>query len=414
MKHRLLLCSPLLLGLFAGQGVAQENLRLEQAIIQVLENHPKLMVSDYRAQAMAARMRQALQSPADHISLDLENFAGSGDVVGFGDMEATLSLSRTLELGNKAAIRGDVVKNEMQILESDMDYDRLNILADTAQRFLHVVADQEYLNLAEEAIELVRLTESLVENRIQAGRTPETERHRIIINLASEEQELNHKIHDLRSSRLRLSSLWNDKTPDFERVDADIYELQELPDFEELEILLDRNPSLVRFVREEDLYAAKLRLMRSKRKPDLDISAGLRYLGDKNDVAFIVTATVPIGSSSRARPYIEEAETLANISPLNLQQKKMELYVTLYELYQEIGHSYETFEILNERIIPAARQMLSDYENGYQAGRYSLLELVQVQQVLRNSRKLLVDTAVSIHEHRIEIDRLTGAQLTQW
>lgn len=407
-------CFIFMIGTNAGFVFAQEVITLEQVIIKVLESNPKLVVSDYKAQAMAARLRQALQPPADHISLGLENFAGTGDTVAFGDVEATLSLSRTLELGNKAASRGEVVKKEMLVLENVRDFDRLNILADAAQRFLHVAADQEYLHLAEEALDLVRLTERLVDERIQAGRTSESERYRIIINLASEEQELNHKIHDLESSRLRLSSQWNEKHPQFERVEADLYELGELVDFTELEVLLDRHPALVRFVREEHLYQAKIRLAESRRRPDVNVEAGVRYLGDRNDFAFIASASVPLGSASRAGPFIDEAESLANISSLNLQQKKLELYSTLFELYQELEHAHETFETLRERIIPSASQLLTDYESGYQLGRYSLLELVQAQQVLRNSRKQLIDTAVSIHEHKIEIDRLTGAQLTQW
>lgn len=393
---------------------AQEVITLNQAVIKVLEDNPRLLVTDYKAQALAARMRQALQPPADQVSLSMENFAGTGDALAFGGVEATLSLSRTLEMGNKAASRGNVVKNEMLLLENDRDYDRLNILAETASRFLHVAADQEYLHLAEEALELVRLTERLVEERIEAGRTPESERYRIIINLASEQQELNHKIHDLESSRLRLSTLWNEKEPRFERVEADIFELDELVPFSELEVLLDRHPALVRFVREEYLYQAKIRLAQSRQKPDINLDAGVRYLGDSNDFAFVASASVPLGSASRASPYIDEARSLANISSLNLAQKKTELYAMLFELYQELEHSYDTYESLSNRIIPAASRLLSDYESGYQAGRYSLLELVQAQQILRNSRKQIIDTAVSIHEHKIEIDRLTGAQLGKW
>ena len=413
-KIFLMACWLCMLELYAIESLAQETITLDQAIIKVLENHPILMISDYKAQAMAARMRQALQPPADKLSFSLENFAGTGDVVAFGDAEATLSLSRTLELGNKATNRGNVVRSEMQLLENQKDFDRLNLLADTAQRFLHVAADQEYLHLAEEAIELVRLTERVVENRIRAGRTPDTERQRIIISLASEEQELNHKLHDLESSRVNLSTLWNERNPRFDRVEANVYQLDDVPNFEELELLLDQNPALVRYIRAEDVNRAKIRLMQSRRKPDIDISAGLRYLGDRNDVAFVISTSIPLGSASRARPYIEESESRKNIDPLSLEQKRMELYAILYEMYQEIKHARETFDTLNDRIIPAAEQMLEDYENGYQAGRYSLLELVQAQQVLRNAQKQLIDTAISIHEHRIEIDRLTGAQLTKW
>lgn len=415
MKHKLLivLCGPLLF-LLSGQGVAQENLRLEQAVIKVLENHPKLMVSDYRAQAMAVRMRQALMAPPDRINLSLENFAGTDEVLAFRGVEATLSLSRTLELGNKAERRGDVVQYEINLLENRKDIERLNLLADSAQQFLHVAADQERLQLAEEALELVQVIENVVRERIEAGRTPEVEMRRLEIDLANHALAVEHAEHELESSRVSLSILWREREPEFNSVDANIFQIDDLPAFSALTEQLDRNPEIIKHLRSEDLARAKIKLMESRRQPDLDITAGLRYLGGINDVAVMLTASMPLGSYDRAKPAIDEADYLSKIEPLNLEQQRMELYATLFQIYQEMRHAQQAVDTLNNRIIPAAEQMLADYENGYQTGRYSLLELNQVQQLLRNARSQLLEMAVSFHSHKIEIDRLTGAQLTQW
>lgn len=394
--------------------LAQSELSLDQAIIQVLENHPRLKIADYEAQAMAARIRQVRQQPPVRATLALENFAGTGETVAARGIEATLSLSRTLELGNKAVLRGDVMQGEMNLLHNQKDIDRLNLLADTAQRFLHVAADQERLRLVEEALELIELTGKTVDSRVQAGRVPETERQRVAIDLANHRLELEHTRHELENSRVSLATLWGARQLEYGRVVAEIYGLNEPGDFSELTSLLDRNPHLTRYVSATDLARAKIKLMQSRRVPDVDISAGMRYLGGTNDVAAMLWASIPLGSAGRAQPGIEEAESLASIDPLSLEQKKLELYATLFEVYQEMRHAREAVETLNDTIIPAARQMLQDYENGYGTGRYSLLELIQAQQLLRNARTQLLESAVSFHSHRIEIDRLTGAQITQW
>ena len=412
-KYIALLCC-VLLAPNTSVTAAQASLTLDQALIRVLENNPKLKVADYQARAMAARMRQALQVPATRINLNLENFGGSGEATAARGVEATLSLSRTLELGNKAARRGEVVAGEALLLTNQNDIDRLHLLADTAQRFLHVAADQERLRLAEEAVELVRLTERTVEERIRAGRTPAAERRRVVIDRANYDLELEHIRHELESSRVNLSTLWNDRQPDYDRVEADLIQLEVLPDFQNLTELLDRNPELTRHINAQDLARTKIRLMQGRRKPDIDLSAGLKYLGGSNDAALMLWASVPLGSAVRAQPGIDEASALSHIDPLNYEQKKLELYATLFEIYQEIKHAKEAVETLNERIIPAAASMLTDYEDGYQTVRYSLLELIQVQQLLRDARSQLVEMATSFHSHRIELDRLTGAKLTQW
>jgi cobalt-zinc-cadmium efflux system outer membrane protein len=413
-KFVLLMFCTLMSVMFAGQSTAQDGLRLEQAIIRVLENNPELKIADYEAQAMAARMRQAIQAPADRIGFTLENFAGTGDKLAVRGIDTTLSLSRTLELGNKAALRGDLVQAETLLTRSRHDIDRLHLLADTAQQFLHVVADQERLHLTEESIDLIRLTENAVEARIRAGRTAEVERQRIVIDLANKGLELEHRRHELENSRVRLATFWNERRPDYERVVADIFKLDELPDFDSLVNLLDQNPELTSHVRAEDLARARLRLEQGRQRPDVDVAAGVRYLGSSNDFAFMLSASIPLGSNARARPGIDEAEALSQLEPLRWQQRKQELYATLFQVYQEITHAREAVITLRERIIPATENMLTEYDEGYRAGRYSLLEFLQIQQLLQQGRSRLLEMAINFHNYRIELDRLTGAQLSQW
>jgi cobalt-zinc-cadmium efflux system outer membrane protein len=307
MKNKIVyfLSCILLAEIFVSNAVAQESFTLEQVVIQVLENHPILKVTDYRAQAMAARMRQAVQPPADKVTVSLENFAGTDEALAFRSVEATLSLARTLELGNKAVRRGDVVQGELNMLQTEKDIDRLNLLADAAQRFLHVAADQERLRLAEEALELVQFTVGTVQERILAGRTPEAELRRVEIDVAHHELDVEHARHELETSRVNLSTLWSELQPNFDRVEADIFSTENLPDFAVLTDLLDRNPELIRHIKSEDLARARIKLMESRRKPDLDVSAGVRYLGGINDVAVMLWASIPLGSYGRAQPGID-------------------------------------------------------------------------------------------------------------
>jgi len=409
-----LLCCTCLMNAFAADSAVENGLTLEQAMIRVLENHPKLKISDYEAQAMAARMRQALLAPADRLNISLEDFAGTGNARDVRGIEATLSLSRTLELGNKASRRGEVAEREAYLLGNQKDIDRLGLLTETARRFLHVAADQERLRIAEDAVDLIRLTEKTVENRIRAGKTSTLERQRVAIDLANHELDLDHRRHEMESSRLSLTTLWNDKQPNFDSVEGDIFRLDAVPDFSKLENLLDRNPNLIRHIRTEDLARARIRLAQSKRKPDLDLTAGLRYLGNSEDVAFMLSASIPLGSVGRAQHGIEEAEALSRIEPLNLEQQRLELYTTLFELYQELKHAKDAVETLRKKVIPTAEEMLTAYKTGYQSGRYSLLELIQVQQLLLSTRSRAMEMAANYHNYRIEIDRLTAAQLSQW
>ncbi len=387
-------------------------LTLEQAIVQVLEHHPQLRIADYEAKAIAARIKIAALRPADSVKIEMENLGGTGEARFFRGVETTLSLARILELGNKSTFRTNVVKQESYVLRDIQDAERLDLLAETARRFIQVVVGQEKVILANEALKVATKIKEIVEKRIDAARSPIAERHRIDIDLARLELALEHAEHELSSSKVMLSSMWNNTNPDFDNANADIFKLDEVFAVDVYAQLLDRNPDLIRFATQQRLADVRLRLAQIKRKPDIEISGGIRYLGASDDVGFVLSANIPFGTSQRAAPAIEEAEFLGMIDPLEFEQKKTELYVTLYSIYQELSHSKIAADLLQKRIIPSAQDALHEYEILYSTGRYSLLELVEAQRTLLNSRSQLLESVANFHRYRIEIDRLTGAPVT--
>ena len=123
---------------FAADESTENTLTLEQAILNVLEHSPQLKAADLEARAAAARIRTAQQSPAFQTSVEFENFSGSGRYGGSDNLETTLSLSKVLELGNKADHRGEVAQQKAMLLRNDQDARRLDLLAETTKRFIHV------------------------------------------------------------------------------------------------------------------------------------------------------------------------------------------------------------------------------------------------------------------------------------
>lgn len=392
--------------------VENRMITLDQALVQVLEHHPQLKIDAYEARVIAARIKMAALKPADSVKVEMEDFAGTGTAQVFRGVQTTLSLARILELGNKSTYRSNVVKQESYVLRDIQDAERLDLLAETVRRFIQVVVNQEKITLAKEALTISSNTKEIVEKRISAAISPIAERYRIDIDLARLEIALEHAEHELASSKVMLSSMWNVVDPDFDIASADIFKLEEVLNVEAYAQLLDRNPDLIRLTTQQRLSDARSQLARIKQKPDIEISGGVRYIGSSDDVGFILSANIPFGTAKRAAPAIEASEYLGMIDPLAFEQKKTELYVTLYDIYQELSHSKIAAELLQERIIPSAQKAVQGYEKLYSTGRYSLLELVDAQRTLLNSRSQLLESVTNFHRFRIEIDRLTGALVT--
>ena len=393
------------------------KLTLDQAIVNVLESSPMLKAADYESKAAAARIRTAKQSPRYRGSIELENFAGSGLHSGTDLLQTTLRLSKVLELGDKAELRGDLSNNKAMLLRNEQDAKRLDLLAETTKRFIEVITDQQRLVNANDSIDIAIRTKQVVEKRVKAGKSATAELRRANIALARSELKLDHAKHRLDSARLKLATLWGEMPREESQISfttaiANLFEIEQAKPFKSLVKLLERNPDLVRFATEKRLAQSQTLLARSSAQSDMEITGGLRYFNFTDDTALVLSLNIPFGSSSRARSNVEAAEMMALRDPHVYQQRHLTLYSTLFELHQEIRHSIDAVTALRESIIPQAEQALQDYEKGYAAGRYSFLELTEAQQLLLDLKLETVITASDYHRYLIEIDRLTGAGLS--
>ncbi len=394
-----------------------KNLTLDQAIINVLERSPVLKVADYEAKAAAARIRIAKQSPRYRGSIELENFAGSGLYSGADALETTLSLSKVLELGDKAKLRGDLSDNKAMLLRNEQDSMRLDLLAETAKRFIDVVTHQQRLLNASQSIEIASRTKRVVKNRVKAGKSPTAELRRAEIALSRSELDLKHAEHRLQSARLKLVTLWGEIPQgengiSFSIAEADLFKIEQAQPFEMLVSLMERNPDLVRFATEKRLAQSRTLLARSSSQSDMEITGGFRHFSVSDDTALVLSLNIPFGSASRARSNIHESEMIARRDPFVYEQQRLVLYATLFEIHQEINHAIDAVNALRETIIPQAEQALKDYEKGYAVGRYSFLELTEAQKLLVELKLEAVIAASDYHRYHIEIDRLTGAGLS--
>lgn len=385
------------------------SLTLSEAVALVLENNPQLQMADFDSRAAAERLRQQRQSKPYELGIELENFAGSGTVSGVSGLETTLSLGRVLELGDKPRHRGDVAQLKAGLLRHDLDAQRLDLLAETARRFLTLVRVQAERELAEQRVALMQRTLQSVEQRHRIGKAPAAERSRVQINLARAELDLEETDHLLHNGRRQLAVMWGAFEPDFETVQADIFRLDAEPDFAALDQAIDGNPAIARLATTERLSEARRLLARTLAQPDLDLRAGVRYLNDSDDVGLVASLRIPLGSGGRSRAYVNEAEALAAREPLLARDRRLALRATLSGLHQELLHARDRFETYRSRIIPAAEKALADYSHGYDAGRYSLSELSAAQETLLEARIELLSAAAEHHAVRIEIDRLIGA-----
>jgi cobalt-zinc-cadmium efflux system outer membrane protein len=387
-------------------------LTLGQAIERALASNPALAGFAFALKAQDARIGQAAQRPGMEASIELENALGSGDYNSFDDAERTFALSRVIELGGKRDARGAAAQSGRELLAVERQAAQLDVLAEVTRRFIAVAAAQEQLALAQEGVVLARGTVEDVGRRVRAAKSPEGEllRSRAALSRAGLGEQ--RAASDLGAARQRLAATWGSARPDYSEARADLYRMPALLDFEMLAARLESNPDFLRFASVARLRDAEWRLARSQRRPDLELSGGVRQLEESNDQALVMGISVPLFPGRRAEPAIAEAEALRDLVDVEREAAIVQARTQLFGLYEQLRQANRETEALRGEVLPQLEEALQATRYAYERGRYGYLELVDAQRDFLDARGAAIRSAVSAQELLAEIERLTGEPLT--
>jgi len=386
-------------------------LTLNDAISRAIAENPALRGSEYLLLASRAREARVAHSPPLSVGAEFEDFAGSGDLSGVDSLQTTLRLSGVLELGGKRVARGEMAQRETEVVSIDQTTERLDLLAQVAERFAQVAARQEQLVVAHQATELSAATVDRVTERIRVGAAPQHELGRAEISLARARIDEEHAEHQLTSGRVRLAATWGATTPQFERVSANLFEFPETKTLEQLMDDVDASPAIQRMLSRERLAAAQLNLARTARSSEIVWSAGLRRLESIDDSALVASINFPLGTRRRAEPSISEAEAMQAKLPFDVQVARVDASATLFELYQELHHAQLEARTLREQVQPQSQSVLQSTELSFRQGRVTFFELANAQQQLLDVHRDAIAAAAEYHALLIEIERLMGRSI---
>lgn len=123
-------------------------LALREALALAVMRSPELAPYAWQARIDSARIMRAGIRPNPEVSLHVEDVAGTGEFSGVRGAQTTLQLSQVIELGAKLAARKEAASQARDVTASEYELKRVEVLGDVTQRFIHVVANQNVVELA--------------------------------------------------------------------------------------------------------------------------------------------------------------------------------------------------------------------------------------------------------------------------
>ena len=410
---RFALAALLAFGLHPFARAEEPALTLREALNRTLQSSPELAPFAYQLKAQNARIESAGLKPAPEFVSELENVLGTGRTRGLDAAEATVGLSQVIELGGQRARRQDAARQGLEGVEVKRQLAQLDVLAEVSRQFIHVASDQEQLKLTELATTLAERTVVEVRRRVQAAKSPQVELNRANILLTRAEVDREHAEHELLTSRRKLSALWGASEPDFELVEAHLFQLPAVVEYERLAAQLAVSPDLQRFATEARQRDADILLAESKARSHLTVSASVRRLQEEGDTALVAGFSMPLFGSRTAKPAIAEARALRESVGSEAAAAQLKAETRLFELVQELKHSVTEAETLRDAVLPQMEEALRQTEYAYERGRYSYLEWVDAQRERVAVQRSLIEAAENAQLFQIEIDRLTATAVSR-
>jgi cobalt-zinc-cadmium efflux system outer membrane protein len=388
-------------------------LTLREALSRTLQSNPDLAAYQFVLKAQDGRITQAGFKPNPTLNSTLENVLGTGEAQGLSGAELTIGLSQLIELGGLRDKRVAVAQIERESLDVQGHIGRLDVLAETARRFVSLASQQEEHRLTHLAVELAEKTAAAVERRVAAAKSPIAERDRAAVALERAKSADAHAEHELLAARYDLAASWGAARPDFGQASADLYALPAISDYDTLLAQLEATPDLTRYLSEARLRDSEITLAMASRKPGIEVGAGVRRLQGTQDTALVFSASLPLPYYNKNQGLIAEAEARKQGAVAEQKAALVKARTQLFRNYRELLDRQREVTALRERALPRMESALQNTEYAYERGRYSYLELVDAQRELLAVRASLIDAASQYHLTLIEIERLTGNSLSR-
>lgn len=385
------------------------QLTLPQALQLALAHNPELAAVAAEIRIKDGDRRQAGLRPNPELSLELENFAGQGELRGADGAEATLQLSQLLELGGKRDRRRQLAVFEQAIAEQELAVKRLELTAATRKAFVQLLAAQQGLALAEEQVHLAEGVFTTVEARVAGGKVPAVERQRAEVTLAVARGAAVQAGLALSGAQQELALQWGGAEPLTPSALGTLEALPELPPLATLTARLEQTPEAARRQQQAAAGQARIALARAGAIPDLTLSLGLRQFQQSDDTAMLAGVSLPLPLFDRNQGGIAAAGAALNQNRHRQQAALAQSRSALASGHAALVAAHGQARVLRDQVLPAAQRAFEAAELGYQVGKFDYLSVLDAQRTLFEVRGQYLQALTAAQLALTDLERLAPA-----
>ena len=376
-------------------------LTLAGALDWAFKANPDIAAATREVEALGGALRQAGIIPNLELAASVEDTQKS-------TRSTTLQLNLPIELGGKRASRLSAAERNRDAAVAELAIKRADIRAATVTAFYDVLTGQERYRLAMASIELAQRGSNAAAKRVIAGKISPVDETKARIAESSVRIELAQAGSELANARKRLTALWGNTTPRFERADGHADTLPDLPVRSELAHRLQQSPNLLRARMEVDRRQALTQVERSRQMPDITVSVGAKRDIQVGRTQAIVGISIPIPLFDRNQGNLQEALSRTDKARDEFAATEARLGSDLAQAHERLHAARQEAQLLQREILPGAQSVYDAATKGFEYGKFNFLEVLDAQRTLLQAKSQTLRALSEAHRAAAEIERIIG------
>ncbi|MES2136671.1 MAG: TolC family protein [Pseudomonadota bacterium] len=382
-------------------GPLPSRLSLVQALDEAFARSPAVIAAEAEVRAAEARARQAGYRQNPELSVQVENFAGTGQLRGVRSVQTTVAINQRLDLGGRRSARVAAAIAEIDLQRLRLAVAHADVAQSVRQAFARAIAARERRAQADENVALTKELARVAGVLVDAGREPPLRAIRARSALAQAQAQQEAARAEELATRTTLASLLGSNSPIEAVVGSAV-------DLKPSNINLDR--SLVVRVAAAEVAAARAALQEQLAAARLDpaVGVGVRNIRETGDVGLVAGLSMPLPVFNRNRGNIESARAV--IAAAEARQRAALVGVTSQgrNAIAAVEAARRRVAALREAALPEAREGLRLTQMSYAEGRATLVELLDAQNAYLATQASLTEAELALAVATAELGRIAA------
>lgn len=389
------------------------SISLHDAIKAALEKSPYYSAAINRSKAMSAAAKKAGAMPNPELSVEAENFAGSGPYSGTKSAEITYGISQLIESPGRRSNRTNAALGEESKMEYARDAARLDLIRDVLSAYATLVAAEDELKILGEEKSMAANVYDSVVAKVDAGKEPPIQKSKAAIELSSSTISYDRAERNVQTAKKIFVNLIGLHGADI------VVERGTLPSMKP-PLGLSQYTDMLATAPDNLAYEASVKTARSNLSfekagviPDPTFNIGVRNTREDDEQAFLAGISIPFPVFDMNRAGVQRAGHEYNAAMMDKAQALVLSEKELVEAYELFSNAYQENKTLNDIVLPGAQEAFDVAHVGYSAGKFGYLEVLDAQRTLFDARKQSNQTMLDYYRAMAVIDRLTAMHAIQ-